>query len=65
MESGTDFAAMTKEEALAYCYKHENQFKSDMYAEDQDGVEQFDCLIVILEGGTIQPKDLPDYGMDY
>ena len=59
------FEKMTVEEAIEYCYKHENQFKSDMYKIDEDGVEQFGCLIAILEGGTIEPKELPDYGMDY
>jgi len=60
-----DFSAMTKEEALSYCYEHENQFKADAYAEGDDGVEQFDCLIVLLEDGAIQPKDLPSHGMEY
>jgi len=36
-----------------------------MYKIGEDGVEQFGCLIAILEGGTIEPKELPDYGMDY
>jgi hypothetical protein len=59
------FEAMTKEEAVKYCYKHRNQFISDLYAAGEDGNEQFDCLISILESGTIKPSELPDYGMDY
>ena len=59
------FDSMSKEEALSYCYKHRNQYISDLYAADEDGREQFDCLIGILESGTIQPSELPDYGMDY
>lgn len=59
------FDEMSVEEALTYCYEHENQYKSDCYACGDNGVEQFDCLIVILESGTIKPSDLPDYGMEY
>ena len=59
------FENMTKKEAIDYCYKHENQFKSDMYKINEDGEEQFECLITILETGNIEPKDLPNYGMDY
>jgi hypothetical protein len=56
---------MTKEEAINYCYKHENEFKRDCYACGEDGVEQFECLIVCLEGDTIKPNDLVSYGMSY
>ena len=59
------FDSMSKEEALSYCYKHRNQYISDLYAAGEDGVEQFDCLIGILESGTIKPSELPEYGMDY
>jgi hypothetical protein len=56
---------MTKQEAIDYCYKHENEFKRDLYACGEDGCEQFECLIVCLEGNTINPDDLASYGMDY
>ena len=56
---------MTKEEALEYCYKHENEFKHDMYDCGENGERQFECLIEILEDGTIKPEELKDYGMDY
>jgi hypothetical protein len=59
------FEKMTKEEALEYCYKHANEFKADAYASGDNGERQFDCLIEILESGTIEPKNLPSYGMDY
>ena len=59
-----NFEAMTKEDALTYCYEHERQFKADLYASGEDGERQFDCLIAILEGGTNQPKELTEYGMD-
>ena len=54
-----NFKEMTKSEALEYCYKHENEFKS------KNGVRQFDCLIEILDSGTIEPKQIVDYGMEF
>lgn len=59
------FEKMTKEEAIAYCHKHANEFKAEMYECGENGERQFNCLIQILTSGTIQPKDLPSYGMDY
>lgn len=59
------FDKMTKEEALDYCYKYENKYKAEMYECGEDGEREFGCLIMILDGDTIQPKDLPDYGMNY
>ena len=56
---------MTKQEALDYCYLHENEFKADMYESGEDGQEQFDCLIVLLQDEYIKPEQLADYGMDY
>lgn len=56
---------MTKQEALNYCYDHEDQYKSDLYESGEDGQSQFDCLIVDLKSGIIKPGELSDYGMDY
>lgn len=56
---------MTKEQAITYCYIHEKEFKRDMYDCGENGVEQFECLIVCLESGTIKPEELTNYGMDY
>lgn len=56
---------MTLQEALDYCYKHEHQYISDMEAAGERGQRAFDCLITILEEGTITPDQLKDYGMDY
>lgn len=56
---------MTKQEAIEYCYKHEKEFKSDMYAAGEDGCEEFGCLIVCLRDGLIKPDEISDYGMDY
>jgi len=60
-----DFGIITKEQALEYCYKHENEFKADCYSAGEDGCRQFDCLIGIIESGTIKPSELPDYGMEF
>lgn len=59
------FENMTVEEAIQYCYKYANDYKAEMYECGEDGERAFECLIEILENGTIQPKDLPDYGMNY
>lgn len=61
----TIFDTMTVDDAIKYCYKHRSRFLSELYEVGEDGVEQFDCLIVILEDGTIKPSQLPEYGMDY
>ena len=60
-----DFAKLTTEEAIAYCHKHANQYKADMFAADEDGAEAFDCLVGCLESSHIMPAQLPSYGMDY
>ena len=59
IESAEYFSAMTIEQALQYCYKHEKIY---VFETDQ---RTFDSLIGILEGGTIEPEELPNYGMDY
>ncbi|MDD4779113.1 MAG: hypothetical protein PHT02_00720 [Tissierellia bacterium] len=56
---------MNKEEAINYCYLHKNEYLSDLYAYGENGERQFECLIAILEDGTIEPKELKKYGMDY
>ena len=57
------FEKMTVSEAIKYCYDHREEFIREL--EIDEGIRQFDCLITILESGTIQPSELPDYGMDY
>lgn len=56
---------MNKEEAIAYCYKHANEYKRDVYAAGGNGEREFDCLISILEEDVITPEQLKDYGMNY
>ena len=58
------FADMTKEEAIAYCETHKDQYIRD-FDSISEGIRQYECLIAILNWGTIQPAELPDYGMDY
>jgi len=55
--NGKDVSNVSKSEALEYCYKMKKIFVSDC---DQ---REFDCLIGILESGTISVSELPDYGM--
>ena len=59
IDSAEYFSAMTIEQALQYCYKHEKVY---VFETDQ---RTFDCLIAIVENGTIKPSQLPEYGMDY
>ena len=56
---------MTKKEAIEYCQKYRNQFIADAFKEGEDGVEQYECLIVCLESGHIKPEELSEYGMKY
>lgn len=58
------FSSMTRDEAIQYCYQHKDEYIRD-FDSISEGVRQFDCLIAILKYGTIQPTDLPQYGMDY
>ncbi len=58
------FTNLTKAEALDYCYKHKNEYIKD-FDSVSEGIRAFDCLIEILESGTIKPSQLPEYGMDY
>lgn len=60
--NGKDTSKCTKDEAIRFC--HENRDEYIRQSDDiDDGVRQFDCLIGIIEGGTIPVTDLPEYGM--
>lgn len=63
--SSPNFSSMTAQQAVDYCYKYRKEFLRDAYASGEDGVQQFECLIVIIESGTVKPSELPSYGMDY
>ena len=51
-------------EALEYCYKYRDEFIRDFDSIDE-GIEQFDGLIVLLDSGTIKPDEIADYGMEF
>ena len=61
----TQLANISVEDAINYCHRHRNEFLSDAYGGSGEGIEQFDCLISLLENKTIEPSHLPEYGMDY
>ena len=65
IERITERMKMTKEEAIAYCHAHRNEFLSDAYAMGEDGQRQYDCLVSCIESGHIKPDELSDYGMEY
>ena len=54
---------MTKEEAVDYCYEHEDEYIRG-FNDIHEGIEAFECLISILEYETINPSQLPEYGME-
>lgn len=58
------FEHMTKNEAIIYCYQHKEDYIKSL-SKPSEGNRIFDCLIEILESETIQPVDLPKYGMDF
>ena len=55
---------MNKDEAIAYCYLHRDEYIRDSGSIDE-GSRGFDCLISILESDTIKPDQLAEYGMKY
>ena len=54
-----------KDELLKLCYQKENEYKADMYLCGENSERAFDCLIAIVEDGTISTFDeLSSYGID-
>ena len=62
--SNSIFETMTKEEALGYCHTHRDEYIKGCGSVDE-GVRQYDCLVGQVEGGSIEPSELPSYGMDF
>lgn len=57
---------MTQNELLSYCYEHKREYIIDSGSDIDTAVEEFDCLIGLVEDGTISSmKELAEYGMDY
>ena len=54
---------MDKKDAISYCYSHKDEYIRG-FENINEGIEAFDCLIVILEEKTIKPEQLPENGMD-
>ena len=62
----TDDLKSIKDKLLDYCYKYKSKFIADLYESDEEGQEQFDCLIMLIQDGTINSiEELKEYGMDY
>ena len=59
-----DFENMTTQEAIEYCYRHKDDYIRS-FDQIDEGMRQFECLIPLVEDGTVKPEALPDYGMDY
>ena len=56
--NGKDLNEVSLKEALLFCHTHYHDYIGNGC--DQ---RQFDCLIEILDSGTIDVSELPDYGM--
>jgi len=54
---------LSKRLALDFCYKNRDNYIRTFQSIDE-GVEQFDNLITLLESNQIVGDDLIDYGMD-
>lgn len=59
-----DFKSMTQDEAIEYLSQPsvKNAFIGGFV--DEDGARQYDCLMVLVEDGTVKPSELPDYGVE-
>ena len=57
---------MTTDELLSYCYRHKKQYIFDGSDDISEGIEQFECLIALVEDGTVSSmEELAEYGMKY
>lgn len=57
---------MTKEELLTYCYEHKRQYIIDSGGDIDTAVEEFECLIGLVEDGIVSSmEELAEYGMEY
>ena len=54
---------MTRDEAIAYCARHEDRYVRD-FGQIREGIRSHGCLMALLESGTVKPEQLPEYGMD-
>ena len=57
---------MTKDELLSYCYEHKRQYIIDSGEDISIAIEEFECLIGLVEDGTVSSmEELSEYGMNY
>lgn len=61
-----DFETMTQKEAVAYLHRHRDEFIRG-FDDISDGIEQFDCLVVLIETGSppMSPTRLPEHGFEF
>ena len=54
------------EQLLSYCYTHKKQYIFDSSDDVNEGVEEFEYLIALVEDGTVSSmEDLAECGMNY
>ena len=57
---------MTQDELVSYCYNHKRQYIIDSGDDIDNAIEEFECLIGLVEDGTISSmEELAKYGMKY
>lgn len=54
---------VTRAEAIAYCHEHKDTFIKEIFADVEEGIQGFESLVSLLEDKTIDPIELPEYGM--
>lgn len=50
------------EKALEFCHKNKEEYIRG-FETVEEGLQQFDCVISLLEDGTITPGQLKEYGL--
>jgi len=60
-----NFETMSKGDAVLYCYKHEQEFKTNATALGENADNKFDFIVDGIENEYIKPNELPDYGMNF
>ena len=62
------FDNMSVTDAIEYCHEHKHEFERDACSNGEfaeDAINQYDCLLSLLESGHVLPANIPDYGMDF
>ena len=61
--NGKVLADVTQDELIKYVAKHRDHYIRSFDGGVDEGRRAYECLVVIVEDGTVTAKDLPDYGM--